>query len=39
MDANFLEANPEHFRPPTARNDKNDENCPSYFLVFGLKSC
>ena len=39
MDANFLEANFEHFRLSTARNDKNIRNCPSYFLVFGLKSC
>ena len=39
MDANFLEANFEYFRLSTARDDKNNENCPSYFLVFGLKSC
>ena len=39
MDANFLEANFEYFRLSTARDDKSNENCPSYFLVFGLKSC
>ena len=39
MVANFLEANFEYFRLSTARDDKNNENCPSYFLVFGLKSC
>ena len=37
MDGNFLEANVESFRLLTARDDKNNENCPSYFLVFGLK--
>ena len=39
MDANFLEANFEYFRLSTASNEKDNENCPSYFLVFGLRSC
>ena len=38
-DSNFLEANFRYFRLSTARDDKNNENCPSSFLVFGLKSC
>ena len=39
MDSNFLDANFRYFRLSTARDDENNENCPSYFLVFGLKSC
>ena len=35
----FLQAIFEYFRLPTARNDVNNKNCPSYFLVFGQKSC
>ena len=39
MDSNFLDANFGYFRLSIARDDENNENCPSYFLVFGLKSC
>ena len=39
MDANYLEANFEYFRLSATRDDKDNENCFSYFLVFGLKSC
>ena len=39
MDPNFLEANFEYFRLSTGRDDENQQNCPSYFSVFGLKSC
>ena len=38
MDSNFSETNFGYFRLSTARDDKNDENCPSSFLVFVLKS-
>ena len=38
-DSKCLEANSEYFRFSTARDDKNDKNCQSYFLVFGQKSC
>ena len=31
MDSNFLDANFGYFRLSTARDDENDENCPSYF--------
>ena len=37
MDSNFLDANFGYFRLSTARDDKNNEKCPSCFLVFGLK--
>ena len=37
MDSNFLEANLGYFRLSTARDNKNDGNCPSSFLIFGLK--
>ena len=33
----FLEANFKHFRLSAARDDKNNENCPTSFLVFGKK--
>ena len=39
MNANFLEANFEYFGLSTARDDENNENCPSSFLAFGQKSC
>ena len=39
MDSNFLDANFGYLTLSTARDDKNNENCPSSFLVFGLKSC
>ena len=32
MDSNFLEANFGHFGLSTARDDKDNENCPSSFL-------
>ena len=38
MDSNFLYANFGYFRLLKARDDENNENCPSYILVFGLKS-
>ena len=38
MDAKFLEANFEYFRLLIARDDKNNENCLSSFLVFGVKN-
>ena len=37
MDANFLKANFEYFRLSIARDDKNNENCPSYFFSFWPK--
>ena len=37
MNSNFLEANFGYFRLSTARDDKNDENCPSSFLNFRPK--
>ena len=37
LDTNFLEAYFEYFRFSTARDDKNDYNCPSYSLVFDPK--
>ena len=39
MDSNFLDANFGYLRLSTARDDENNENCPSSFLFFGLKSC
>ena len=39
MNSNFLDANFGYLKLSTARVDRNNENCPSYFLVFGLKSC
>ena len=37
MDTNCLEANFGYFRLSIARDDKNNENCPSSFLVYGQK--
>ena len=37
--SNFLDDNFEYFRLSTARDDKNNQNCPSSFLNFGLKCC
>ena len=39
MDSDFFDANFGYFRLLTARDDETNKNCPSYFLVFGLKSC
>ena len=39
MASNFFVANFGYLRLSTARDDENNENCPSYFLVFGLKTC
>ena len=39
MDDNFLETNFEYFRLSTARDDRNNQNCPSSFFRIGLKCC
>ena len=39
MDSNFLDDNFGYLILSTVRDGENNENCPSYFLVFGLKSC
>ena len=37
MSSNFLETNFGYFRLSSGRDDKNNENCPSSFLIVGLK--
>ena len=39
LDPRRIEANFEYFRLSTAKDDKNNEDSPSSFTDFGLKSC